>query len=96
MRTKPSAFAAGLLALTPFWAEASGGARPGLAGIPVDFVLFAGVLLCVALFHNHTLRVSIWGAVVITACSAVAAPIVPSRAFAALAKRGAPLPYFAQ
>lgn len=30
-------------------------------GIPLDFILFALTLICVALFHNHTLRVSLIG-----------------------------------
>jgi Na+/H+ antiporter NhaD/arsenite permease-like protein len=40
---------------------------PSLLGIPVDFILFAGVLAGVALFHHHTLRVAVLGLVVITA-----------------------------
>ena len=39
---------------------------PELAGIPVDFILFALILLGVALFHHHTLRVALVGLVVIT------------------------------
>lgn len=35
-------------------------------GVPFDFVLFALTLLGVALFHNHTLRVALAGAVVIS------------------------------
>jgi Na+/H+ antiporter NhaD/arsenite permease-like protein len=38
-----------------------------LAGIPVDFILFALTLLGVALFHHHTLYVALTGLVVITA-----------------------------
>jgi len=34
---------------------------PELAGIPVDFILFACTLLGVALFHHHTLRVALIG-----------------------------------
>jgi Na+/H+ antiporter NhaD/arsenite permease-like protein len=34
---------------------------PTIGGIPVDFVLFAGTLLGVALFHHHTLRVALTG-----------------------------------
>ncbi len=34
--------------------------------IPIDFILFALVLLGVALFHQHTLKVALTGAVVIT------------------------------
>jgi Na+/H+ antiporter NhaD/arsenite permease-like protein len=37
-----------------------------LLGIPLDFVLFAVTLLGVALFHGHTLKVALAGAVVIT------------------------------
>jgi Na+/H+ antiporter NhaD/arsenite permease-like protein len=36
-----------------------------LAGIPLDFVLFALTLLAVALFHHHTLFVAVTGMVVI-------------------------------
>ncbi len=39
---------------------------PAVAGIPVDFILFALTLLGVALFHHHTLRVAVIGLVVIT------------------------------
>jgi Na+/H+ antiporter NhaD/arsenite permease-like protein len=38
-----------------------------LAGIPLDFVLFALTLLGVAVFHHHTLAVAVTGLVVITA-----------------------------
>ena len=40
--------------------------RPAVAGVPLDFILFALVLLGVALFHAHTLKVAVIGAVVIT------------------------------
>jgi Na+/H+ antiporter NhaD/arsenite permease-like protein len=40
---------------------------PSVAGIPVDFILFAITLACVAIFHHHTLRVAVTGLVVITA-----------------------------
>ena len=39
---------------------------PAVAGIPIDFLLFAAVLTGVALFHQHTLRVAVIGLVVIT------------------------------
>jgi Na+/H+ antiporter NhaD/arsenite permease-like protein len=45
---------------------ASAGESPALAGIPVDFILFALTLLGVALFHNHTLYVGLSGLVTIT------------------------------
>jgi Na+/H+ antiporter NhaD/arsenite permease-like protein len=37
-----------------------------LAGIPIDFILFALTLLGVAMFHHHTLYVALTGLVVIT------------------------------
>ncbi len=46
------------------WAGADG--HPALAGIPLDFILFALVLLGVALFHRFTLQVAVAGALVIT------------------------------
>lgn len=52
----------GLLAL-----PAMAGEGPAVAGIPVDFILFAMVLLGVALFHDHTLKVALTGVIVITA-----------------------------
>ena len=39
---------------------------PTLLGIPVDFILFAAVLIGVALFHHHTLKVAVTGLVVIS------------------------------
>jgi Na+/H+ antiporter NhaD/arsenite permease-like protein len=39
---------------------------PELAGVPVDFILFGLTLLCVAVFHHHTLRVAVYGVLVIT------------------------------
>ncbi|MEO5351488.1 MAG: hypothetical protein H7836_17865, partial [Magnetococcus sp. YQC-3] len=44
------------------WAGSSGGADgPSLLGIPLDFILFAVVLLGVALFHHSTLQVALTG-----------------------------------
>lgn len=45
------------LLATPAFAAAG----PNLAGIPVDFILFALTLLGVALFHNHTFYVALTG-----------------------------------
>jgi Na+/H+ antiporter NhaD/arsenite permease-like protein len=56
--------AAILLALFSGAAFAADG--PAVAGVPLDFILFALVLLGVALFHNHTLKVAVGGLVVIT------------------------------
>jgi len=39
---------------------------PAVAGIPVDFILFALTLLGVALFHHHTLAVALTGLATIT------------------------------
>ena len=41
-------------------------ASPAVAGIPIDFILFAAVLAGVAVFHHHTLRVAFIGLVAIT------------------------------
>jgi len=40
---------------------------PAIAGVPVDFILFALTLVGVAIFHHHTLRVAVIGLVVVTA-----------------------------
>jgi Na+/H+ antiporter NhaD/arsenite permease-like protein len=37
-----------------------------LAGIPIEFVFFAGTLLGIALFHSHTLQVALGGLAVVT------------------------------
>jgi Na+/H+ antiporter NhaD/arsenite permease-like protein len=49
-------------------------ALPAIAGIPIDFILFAAVLAGVALFHHHTLRVALIGLVVITVYKLLFAP----------------------
>ena len=51
-----------LLLSLPVWA----GEPPMVAGIPVDFILFALTLLGVALFHNYTLYVGLTGLVTIS------------------------------
>jgi Na+/H+ antiporter NhaD/arsenite permease-like protein len=59
-----------LLALLPqavFAAEGSAASNlVYVAGIPIDFILFGLVLLGVALFHKHTLRIAVTGAIVIS------------------------------
>lgn len=42
-------------------ALAASGSSPAVAGVPVDFILFALTLLGVALFHDHTLKVGLAG-----------------------------------
>ena len=44
-----------------FSASAHASTAIEVAGIPLEFVLFAGTLLSVALFHHHTLRVALIG-----------------------------------
>ncbi len=68
--SRPNQFAmasvlAVVMALLPIgaWAAAT---RPMLAAVPVDFVLFALVLVGVAVLHHHSLRVAVVGAIVIT------------------------------
>src|SRR4029079_16274652 len=41
-------------------------AIPAIAGVPIEFILFAAVLAGVALFHHHSLRVALIGVAVIT------------------------------
>lgn len=41
-------------------------AIPTIIGIPVDFILFATVLIGIALFHHHTLAIAVGGLVAIT------------------------------
>lgn len=40
---------------------------PSIMGVPVDFILFAALLLGIALFHHHTMRVALTGLAVIVA-----------------------------
>ncbi len=58
---------------------------PAVAGIPVDFVLFAATLLGVALFHRHTLWVALTGLVAITAYKVALAPFREGPGIAGLA-----------
>jgi Na+/H+ antiporter NhaD/arsenite permease-like protein len=44
-----------------------GSGGPALAGVPIEFVIFALTLLGVALFHHHTLTVALVGLATITA-----------------------------
>ncbi len=53
---------AAVLAPATAWASSTTGVDgPSLFGIPLDFILFALVLLGVALFHNNTLQVALTG-----------------------------------
>jgi hypothetical protein len=68
--------AAGLLifALVPSLAIAAPAEPPAIAGIPVDFILFALTLVGVALFHRHTLPIAVAGLAVISIFKIVASP----------------------
>ena len=54
------------LVLSAVALPASAGELVMVAGIPLDFVLFALTLLGVALFHNYTLYVGLTGLATIT------------------------------
>jgi Na+/H+ antiporter NhaD/arsenite permease-like protein len=41
-------------------------AWPSVVGIPIDFIFFAATLTCVALFHQHVLKIAVTGLVVVT------------------------------
>jgi Na+/H+ antiporter NhaD/arsenite permease-like protein len=56
----------GALLLAAASAAAAPVEPPALAGIPIDFLLFAATLVCVALFHHHTLPIAVGGLVVIS------------------------------
>ena len=60
------AFVSSLLAAPALAAAAGLPEPPSLAGIPIDFILFALTLIGVALFHHHTLKIAVTGLVVIT------------------------------
>ena len=47
---------------------------PALAGIPIDFILFALTLVGIALFHHHTLPIAVTGLVVISVWKAGFSP----------------------
>src|SRR5574343_781075 len=65
LRTDMHRLLPSLLLLLPAAAFAAGN-LPTVAGIPVDFILFALTLLGVALFHNATLYVALTGLVTIS------------------------------
>ena len=39
--------------------------HPAIFGIPIEFILFGLTLVCVAVFHQHTLRVALAGLVTV-------------------------------
>ena len=64
---------------------ASATAHPAVAGIPVDFLLFGLVLLGVALFHHHTLKVALTGVTAITLYKLIFTGFKSGSGFAGLA-----------
>jgi Na+/H+ antiporter NhaD/arsenite permease-like protein len=64
---QPALFLAASLVPVAVYAGSGGPPEPpAIAGVPIDFVLFALTLLGVALFHHHTLKVATTGLAVIT------------------------------
>ena len=57
---------------------------PSIAGIPIDFILFAITLLGVALFHHHTLKVAVTGLAVITLFKVLLSPFTEGAGIAGL------------
>jgi Na+/H+ antiporter NhaD/arsenite permease-like protein len=49
-------------------------AGPTIAGIPVEFVLFAATLAGVAVFHRHTMPIAVGGAVIVALYKIVVSP----------------------
>ena len=67
------------------WATAAGLPEPPAIGpIPIDFLLFAATLLCVALFHHHTLRTAVVGLVVISIYKVLFSPFTEGSGVAGL------------
>jgi Na+/H+ antiporter NhaD/arsenite permease-like protein len=70
IRARAPRYAAALLASWPLlYAAAAWGAPaepPALAGIPIDFILFAATLVGIALFHHYTLPIALGGLIVVS------------------------------
>jgi Na+/H+ antiporter NhaD/arsenite permease-like protein len=63
-----------LLTLLPGLALAGSFSGPAVGIVPVEFILFAGVLAGVALFHHHTLPIAVGGAVLISVYKILLSP----------------------
>ena len=68
------ALGGGLVATTAWAATGAPPEPPAIAGIPVDFILFAATLVGVAVFHHHTLRVALTGLGIVTLFKVLASP----------------------
>jgi Na+/H+ antiporter NhaD/arsenite permease-like protein len=76
--------AGALLATTAWGATGTPPEPPAVAGIPIDFILFAATLVGVALFHHHTLKVALTGLAAITLFKVVASPFTEGAGLAGL------------
>ena len=71
--------------LTPIFSHAAPAEPTAVAGIPIDFLLFAATLLGVAIFHHQTLRVAVIGLAVITVFKVLFSPFAEGPGIAGLA-----------
>ena len=71
-------------ALPAFAATATLAEPPAIAGIPIDFVLFALTLIGVALFHHHTLKIAGSGLAIITLFKLLFSPFAEGAGVAGL------------
>ena len=71
-------------ALPAFAATATLAEPPAIAGIPIDFVLFALTLIGVALFHHHTLKIAASGLAIITLFKLLFSPFAEGAGVAGL------------
>ena len=67
MKTSPLRAAVRLLVALLAPSAAVAADRPGIVGVPLDFIGFALVLVGVALLHRHALKVAVGGALAISA-----------------------------
>ena len=67
MKTSPLRAAVRLLVALSAPSAAMAADRPGIVGVPLDFIGFALVLVGVALLHRHALKVAVGGALAISA-----------------------------
>ncbi len=68
------ALAALLLAALPATASAAAFSGPTVGPVPIEFILFGIVLAGVGIFHHHTFRIAVTGAIVIALYKIVASP----------------------
>ena len=74
----------GMLATTVSAATGVPPEPPAIAGIPIDFILFAATLLGVALFQRHTLKVALIGLAAVTLFKILASPFAEGAGIAGL------------